>query len=261
MECLHFEYHMEIHYNDNVGKCHFTIKCIPMETLRQHLLDMDIGISPETKYSFGTDSFGNRQIYGKITDSHRKFVFDITGDVEIHTSDAEEYADASQIGMYRYPFGKCGACQEFRNYLDNLRLSEGNSDYEKCFAIMRRLHEDFEYNPGATGIYTTAEEAWAIRKGVCQDYAHIFIALLRMSGIPARYICGLIAGEGASHAWVEAFCNGKWIGFDPTNNCPAAGRYIKLGNGRDASDCAINRGIMWGGGAQTHIIRACVQKK
>lgn len=65
-------------------------------------------------------------------------------------------------------------------------------------------------------------------------------------------------GEGASHAWVEALCENRWVPFDPTNDCRVLNDYIKLGHGRDASDCAINRGLMWNGGAQSQKISVSV---
>jgi len=97
-------------------------------------------------------------------------------------------------------------------------------------------------------------------KGVCQDYAHIYITLLRIMGIPARYVCGMLIGEGVSHAWAEALCEKRWIGFDPTNDCLISDSHIKLGDGRDASECAINRGIIWGGGTQMQEISVAVER-
>ena len=67
-------------------------------------------------------------------------------------------------------------------------------------------------------------------------------------------------GEGKSHAWVEAACDGNFIAFDPTHNTQITDEYIKLGVGRDASDCTINRGVMWGGGLQTQEIKVKVEK-
>ncbi len=126
---------------------------------------------------------------------------------------------------------------------------------------MHGLHQDFSYVPGTTDVNTTAEEAWKQGKGVCQDYAHIYVTLLRLAGIPARYVCGLIIGEGASHAWAEVLIDGFWVPFDPTNDCLVWDHYIKLGHGRDAADCAINRGLMWNGGAQSQDISVLVEKR
>lgn len=261
MEYLHFEYHMEINYTIPASRCHFTIKCIPKDDERQHLLGMEISILPKVKYSFGEDSHENRQIYGCVENPHDKFIFCIKGDVEILQTAYEETVRKEKLGLYRFPHGKCKPGPKLLEYAKTIDFSGCQNDYEKCIYLMNKLHRDFQYVPNITQVYTDAEKAWEIGKGVCQDYAHIYITLLRLMGIPSRYVCGLIIGEGESHAWVEAVCNDKWIGFDPTNDCAVLDSYIKLGDGRDALDCAINRGIMWGGGTQSQTVIASVERK
>lgn len=126
---------------------------------------------------------------------------------------------------------------------------------------MHRLHHDFTYEKEVTGVFTTAEEAWRGGCGVCQDYAHVMISLCRLAGIPARYVTGMLIGEGYSHAWVEVSSEGKWYGLDPTNDLPVTDSHIKLGNGRDASDCSINRGLLKGGGIQQQTICVKVEER
>lgn len=261
MVMLHFDYKMKIEYEEPVGRCYFTIKCMPREDARQHVLETKISIFPETEYSLGEDSFGNRQIYGCETEPHRQFILHTVGDVEILQTDYEEKNCEEITGIYRMPHGKCVPNDGLLGYFKAHDFSKYMSRYEICMELMHRLHQDFKYTAGVTGIGTTAEEAWKLGEGVCQDYAHIYITLLRLFGIPARYVCGLIVGEGQSHAWVEALCNNVWIGFDPTNDCLVLDHYIKLGHGRDAADCAINRGLMWNGGAQSQNISVLVEKR
>lgn len=258
MLILHFAYSMLVNYEKIVNRCWFTIKCIPKEDARQKLLNMKILTFPKTNYSYGVDSFGNRQIYGCATKPHDSFVFDIAGDVEILQNDYVEMANRERIGMFCVPHGKCAAGKGLAEYYNSMDFTQCKSHVDICMMIMHRLFADFSYVPQTTNVCTAAEEAWKQGSGVCQDYAHIYITLLRLAGIPARYACGLIIGEGASHAWVEAFCGDRWIAFDPTNDCLALEHYIKLGDGRDAADCAINRGIMWGGGAQSQKIAVSV---
>lgn len=260
MAVLHFEYRMEIKYEEYVGRCYFTIKCIPREDARQHLLGTELSVLPETEYSTGRDSFGNRQIYGCETMPHDRFVFQAAGDVEILRTDYEEAGD-ELTGIFRIPHGKCIPGSGLSEYYRTYDFSGCGSSYEICEAWMHSLHRDFSYVPGVTQVHTTAEEAWGMRQGVCQDYAHIYVTLLRMAGIPARYVCGMLVGEGASHAWAEALCDGRWVAFDPTNDCLVSDQHIKLGHGRDAADCAINRGLMWNGGAQSQKITVLVEKR
>ena len=102
------------------------------------------------------------------------------------------------------------------------------------------------YQTGVTNVRTTAGEAAQNKTGVCQDYAHIFLALCRMMKIPARYVSGLPVGEGASHAWVEIWFDGKWHGYDPTRNCHVDETYLRFCTGRDFHDCPIEAGVFWG---------------
>ena len=253
---LHFDYKMLIRYTEPVTKCFFTIKGMPREDERQHVLSSKIEMDPKTSYMSGVDSFGNQKIYGRMDQVHQSFLYHIEGDVEIRPIAYEEKAD--QIGMYKYLHGKCIAGSTLKQYADCLEMDEKMSDYQKALFLMNKLYSVFQYCPSSTRIETNAEDAWQQGMGVCQDYAHIFITLLRLKGIPARYVCGFLIGEGASHAWVEACIDGYWIGLDPTNNCLVKNEHIKIGHGRDADDCAINRGIMYGGGQQTQEISVFV---
>lgn len=123
------------------------------------------------------------------------------------------------------------------------------------------LHQSFVYDSAATQIHETAENALALGRGVCQDYTHIMLSLLREEGIPARYVVGMMIGEGASHAWVEALCNGCWYGFDPTNNKLVNDEYIRVSCGRDSSDCSVIRGKFYGYVTQRQTETVTVEEK
>lgn len=262
MAFLNYEYKMKIKYSKPVDKCYFTIKSIPADDFRQRNISYEISINPYVQYSEGVDSFGNIQIIGQEPESHSEFEFVIKGLVETYQVNVQGGVNTGKIGMYKYPYGKCIPGEKIMGFVDELSAEmKGLTDEkEKCRFIMNQLYERIRYEKGSTEIETTAEEAFANGKGVCQDYAHIYISLLRAFSIPARYVCGLIVGEGQSHAWVEAVCDGSFIAFDPTHNREITDEYIKLGVGRDATDCAINRGVMLGGGLQTQEIECIVEK-
>lgn len=129
------------------------------------------------------------------------------------------------------------------------------SIYDQALAIMHWIHGQFAYDPTSTHVNTHLEEAFALRRGVCQDFSHVMIGLCRAVGIPARYASGYLyngpldrlLGSQASHAWTEVFLPGcGWIGFDPTNNTLADERYIKIAVGRDYEDVAPVRGTYLG---------------
>lgn len=262
MAFLNYEYTMKISYSEAVDKCYFTIKSIPANDFRQISISHDISLCPPTVYSESKDSFGNIQIIGSENEPHKEFVFAIKGLVETHPGSVTGGVSYSTVGMYKYPHGKCIPGDEIKTFAAEIydEVNGFSEAKDKCILIMHRLFERMVYEPGSTEIETTAEESFANGKGVCQDFSHIYICLLRLFGIPARYVCGLIVGEGKSHAWVEAACDGSYVAFDPTHNIEITDEYIKLGVGRDATDCAINRGVMWGGGTQTQDIKVTVEK-
>ena len=126
--------------------------------------------------------------------------------------------------------------------------------------LTRRIFTDFKYDPKATTVATPLEEVWEKRRGVCQDFAHLGIALLRSLGLPARYVSGYLrtrppegkprlVGADASHAWFSVLCPGAgWVDFDPTNNCQPAEEHITVALGRDFGDVSPVAGILTGGG-------------
>ena len=111
------------------------------------------------------------------------------------------------------------------------------------------VHTHLTYTPGATDVHTTAATALALGAGVCQDYAHVMIALSRLCGLPARYVSGHLVGEQAMHAWVEVLLpcperrgEGVALALDPTHGRPATLSYLTVAIGRDYADVSPTRG-------------------
>ncbi|MFO1209734.1 MAG: transglutaminase family protein [Amaricoccus sp.] len=128
---------------------------------------------------------------------------------------------------------------------------------DRAHRLSAAVADAVAYEPGATGPQTTAAEALKLGRGVCQDHAHVLIALAHAAGMPARYVTGyLLTGDGeevgeAAHAWAEIHNESLgWIGFDPANRCCPDERYIRLGSGRDAREAAPIRGVSRGGGVE-----------
>ncbi len=121
------------------------------------------------------------------------------------------------------------------------------------------VYQNFKYIQGVTSVSTTVDEVWQLRAGVCQDFAHILLVMLRLLSIPARYVSGYVCprennlrGEGATHAWVEAYIPFHgWLGFDPTNNCVVNDLHVRLAIGRNFSDCSPVKGTYKGTAKQT----------
>jgi transglutaminase-like putative cysteine protease len=126
---------------------------------------------------------------------------------------------------------------------------------ETAQKIMARTHAALTYMRGVTTVHTSANEAFTDGAGVCQDFAHLALAMTKSVGLPSRYVSGYfhpetdaIVGEeitGESHAWVEVW-TGSWWAFDPTNDCPVGERHVAIGRGRDYSDVPPVKGIYAG---------------
>jgi len=254
---LQFDYRMELAYSAPVTECHYTVKCLPKNTDMQRITELNIEITPNSDYQRSTDSFGNLTIYDNLYLPHDRFAVRVSGVVETWLSVSQRAMTDSAI--YRYSHGLNRAGEALRSYYNSLQPVPAHSPYDTAMHLMRCIHRDFHYEQNITAINTSAEDAWQLRRGVCQDYAHILIALCHLAGIPARYVTGMMVGEGHSHAWVEILDHGYWYALDPTNNCIAADTYIKIGHGRDARDCMINRGIIKGGGSQQQTVTVCVK--
>jgi transglutaminase-like putative cysteine protease len=133
------------------------------------------------------------------------------------------------------------------------RRCAGGDAAAKLDSLTLLISREFKYRPQTTDVYSAVDEVLSRRAGVCQDFAHLFIAVARAMGVPARYVSGYIhagagrAGAGASHAWAEALLPGQgWAGYDPTNPVRAGQHHIRLAVGRDYQDVAPTRGTYLG---------------
>lgn len=135
-----------------------------------------------------------------------------------------------------------------------LLVKEAGGELQQAHALMSEVRSRVAYETGASHAHTTAEDAFADRRGVCQDHAQIMVGIARELGIPARYVTGyLVTGQGASsaaaHAWAELrIPDLGWVGFDPANGQSPTEQYVRLAAGLDAAAVAPVRGIRRGGG-------------
>ncbi|MEE0858270.1 MAG: transglutaminase family protein [Acutalibacteraceae bacterium] len=244
---LKFCYTLQADYSNTVTRHSFSAMLLPSDSNRQLVEKIQVEIENCNKYYITKDNYGNQKFYSRIDEPHNTFKMSVTGIVKTGIDIFEEYTfDPTQYSLLKYQTPLTYPYKRIREYHKKLKLNDFSSDYEKSLHIMRSIFNDLKYVQGATQIHSTAEDALKLGEGVCQDYAHIMLSLLRMENIPARYVVGIMQGEGASHAWVEVLCKGYWYGFDPTNNKLINDEYIKISCGRDSSDCAVIRGTFRG---------------
>jgi transglutaminase-like putative cysteine protease len=165
-------------------------------------------------------------------------------------------AASGQWWEYLAPSAFVKEAEALDAFRTEIGLERGNDPLVMLRRLMGEMYARFEYSPRSTRVDSPIDEALKARKGVCQDFAHIFLSLIRPLGIPARYVSGYLfqaAGshdrstDGATHAWVEVLLPDLgWIGLDPTNNLIADERHIRVAIGRDYADVPPTRGVFKG---------------
>ena len=242
MKKLRFIYRMSLRFSEPVWDHYFALRCIPRDDDNQKVTITSRYVRPTNCLNRVMDGFGNEKYVGHYENPHKKFEYEVEGTALV---EGMKIRREPLHPMYKYfsEYTKWGPHLEA--FASKMEIS-GENNLERAIAIMGWLYQHFEYKSGVTNIYTTAEEAVRTGQGVCQDYAHIMIALLRHAGIPARYVNGLMIGEGYTHAWVEIYTGEGWYRLDPTNNLHVDDYYIKLAHGRDYKDCILDKGRFLG---------------
>jgi len=228
----------------------------------------------------GQDFFGNHLTWIDVEEPHRALTVKLTARVGVDavvepapaTTPAweavrEEAFATSDIGPtspahFLFPSRMITLDPEISDYT-RASFEPGRPILDAAIELINRLKSDMTYEIGATTVTTTPPMSFALRRGVCQDFAHIMISGLRGIGLPAAYVSGYLRttpradatrlqGADAMHAWVLVWCGSEagWIGLDPTNAILASDDHIVLAVGRDYTDVAPIDGVIVGSGGQ-----------
>lgn len=260
-------YAAENHYDHPVIEASWQFLILPDENVTQKLVGVQFANSRDARWEFSQNGFGFTTI--RVRNRHQLKEITFEADFQIIKDPVNPFDfDPGTIPLYRAAdlqqldfrlehqmFLKPTPLSFLPGDAEFFRFDPGKNCLENLQALNSWVYEDLDYSPGRTGVDTVLSEILSQRKGVCQDYAHLFIAISRYHGIPARYVSGYLHqgmgyfGDAQMHAWVEAFIPGPgWIGFDPTNNLLAATDHIKVAHGRDYTDCAPIKGVVYGPG-------------
>ena len=242
MKTLNFSFSTNLTFDDYVHDHSFALRIIPPDTESQKIISCSLNISPSVITKQTVDAFGNNVTAGYIQGDHRFLDFDIKGTAEVDSTKHSRFLMPCYLYQSEFTAPDDGLVKFYSELKD--RYIGNISDRVEFFCDI--LSDLIEYKKGVTTTATTAADAFAMRAGVCQDFSHILISLLRMDGIPARYIAGLAFCDGETHSWVEYWTGDHWEGIDPANNCPVNDDYLVISMGRDFRDCAIDRGVMFG---------------
>jgi transglutaminase-like putative cysteine protease len=254
------------HYGGDVTASYNEARMLPVSADGQLVLFSNLEILPISSHHNYVDYWGSRVSSFEILTPHKELALTATSLVEVrprlHADEKLDW-DALAVAAERATSTVEQLKQTRRTNppveVQDLAREIASSTTDACAAaleICMAIGNAVEYMQGVTGVHSTAAEAWAVRKGVCQDIAHLALGALRHVGIPARYVSGYLhprpsaeIGEtvaGESHAWVEWFCGDGCRGFDPTNNIDIGDRHVLVGRGRDYNDVPPLRGVYAG---------------
>ncbi len=260
----------------------------PRETPYQKVSDVKLTIDPQTDAARDvTDAFGNTMTLFTVEKTHDALT--VTSEFHARTRAPdypnpagtpawEEVAqilkfpqtdallEAAQMSAESCFIQKTAAAREYalQSFAKNRPVLEAAED------LTHRIYKDFLYDPTATSVATPVDEVLKLRRGVCQDFAHLAIACLRSLGLAARYVSGYIrthkaddsamVGGDASHAWFSVFVPSicGWVDLDPTNNMYLGEEHVTIGWGRDFDDMSPVKGVMTGGGKHSFSVDVLV---
>ncbi|MGH2341984.1 transglutaminase family protein [Segnochrobactraceae bacterium EtOH-i3] len=269
-------------YASQVPLARHVVRMLPVNRPGVTVLSAEIEVEPvPSDRHDGTDFFGNSITWITHDTPHDRLV--VTGRLSVEVTepelpDPERTPDWEIVRELAFADEHLGADSPVHQLFASRHIVE-SADITAYVAesfpahrpilagaieLMRRIHKDFTYDSTATDVSTPAREAFRLKKGVCQDFAHVMIAGLRGIGLPASYVSGFLrtvpppgqprlVGADATHAWVRVWCGPEdgWIGLDPTNALVENTDHVVLGIGRDYADVAPVDGVIVGAGTHT----------
>lgn len=246
MKTARFKYQTELAFSSPASKHHFLLRILPQSDNRQQIKNLAWYIDPlPTDTLWQTvDGFGNDALAGYIGVPHNHFHFGIEGVAEVSS---EPYTAAVPPPcVLLYPTGLTRAHKALADFYNDVNCSAPINALDRIQHFSHAVHTRMRYERGTTTNSTSAAESFDLGTGVCQDYAHILLAILRLDKIPCRYIAGLASDYGETHAWVEAWVGTQYCAVDPTRDKFTDEGYIAISRGRDFIDCSIERGVFKG---------------
>ncbi len=269
-------------YESPVRVCHNLVMLSPRNDGPVRVQKHHLKISPRPQVMHAReDFFGNQMHAFSVEESHRQLKVTSVSRLRVlqhkpvkaeETRPWESIVEAISSGTdprwisaapFQFDSRKIQRSDTFREYA-LMDFTPGRPILLCALELMNRIHTEFKYDPAATFVNTLPHEVFAIKRGVCQDFAQVGISALRSIGLSARYVSGYLRtvppegkerliGADQSHAWISLYCGPEtgWVDMDPTNDCICATDHIPIAWGRDYQDVVPVRGVFLGGGQHT----------
>jgi transglutaminase-like putative cysteine protease len=273
-------------YSQPVSISHHVLRLTPRPCDHQVLHTSSVTVTPQPAVrSDARDYFGNPVTYLTIQEQHEQLVIEAHSRVDVAAPPPREPSrttpwerifglltrspspDGLATLQFAFDSPHTVATADLAAYARDSFLPD-RPVLEAAFDLTRRIHRDFRYDSTATDVSTPVDEVFRLRRGVCQDFAHLQLACLRALALPARYVSGYLltlpppgqeklVGSDASHAWISVWCpEAGWVDLDPTNDRFVHDEHVTLAWGRDYGDISPINGVIFGGGE--HVVEVAV---
>ena len=247
-------------YSGPIAETVREVRLRPMDGNGQRCLEFELDVSSGIKPRTYVDGYGNNVHYFNVVRPHTRLIITSRSVVETGLElDPEPGEELVQDFLrFRLPVKDVPGIRELASRHPIANPGSGPAVEQALDELTLTISREFTYDRAVTNVYSAVDEVLELKAGVCQDFAHLFIAAARAMGVPARYVSGYIHTPGgggrtsASHAWGEGWVPGRgWLGYDATHPVRTAENHVRLAVGRDYSDAAPTRGIYVGSATGT----------
>ena len=272
-------------YEHPASEAYIEARLTPPSRPAQKILSHAIEFAPDAPVTGYTDYFGNPTVFYSMIRRHERLA--VTNRLSVQTAppvlpeealeltvgEARQIFSSMATDVFDHLRGTAAAPNGGEATKWGRRLLRSDLPLRKAITDLNAaLHREFKYSKGSTDVSTPLATVWKTRRGVCQDFAHVMLSVLRTSGLPARYVCGYIetdppkggrrlVGSVATHAWVEVLVPGmQWVALDPTNDQWCGERHVAVSFGRDFADATPLRGMFKGSGGQQMTVKVVMKR-
>jgi transglutaminase-like putative cysteine protease len=253
-------------YDEPVSEAYMEMRLRPLDAGGQRCESFRLTTDPPGEVRSYVDRFGNGIRHFDTLNPHDRLVVSARSDVSTPESFVAPERELSLLDAFDYlqPTPYAPDSEAVRTFAQGHAVRD--DPMATAQTMLQATHEALAYTPGSTTVKTTADEALAARRGVCQDFAHLMIAACRVLGLPARYVSGYVFAPrrgtaAASHAWTDVFVGGHgWMSLDPTHGSAQTDHYVRIATGRDYADVPPTRGVYKGAGKEEMAVDVAVER-
>ncbi len=235
----------------------------------QYVVRWRIDVSADTRLTAHDDAFGNITHVFSAEGPFNELRVGVDGEIETQNTEGVVRGAVERFppSLFLRDTTMTQADPAICELAQNIRANGRGDALADLHSLLRRLHDEIEFDAALTDTVPTAAEAFALKRGVCRDFTHIFIAVAHRFSIPARYVAGYLrladgaVAQEAGHAWAEAYIPDLgWVGFDPTNGICPTDAHVRVAIGLDSLGAAPVRGTRYGRGAETLTVAITVDQ-